>query len=427
MAPVDTKYYVLLDVSPDASADELKSAYRKMSLRLHPDKGGSPDDFKAMKAAYDVLKDPQKRGLYDAHGPAIVRAMDGEVLEPEVMMQIITSVSKSAGKIVLCSLPFAAVLLLLPTIALSLKWDGEISWNWNIVFIPMWLVQIIALVLVLKLRSVMTQMPDASEEEEDAESRAETEEKKRKVKRVFSIGASLIVLLIIQEVMLAAKLQGYLQASWFIVYAPYLVFELVFLYARVSNAEVPPGSALLALVPAVSWGILRLCTAALLAAKADERLTCSWMLCLLPMMIGASVELVLSCRELPRTPPTEAGEEEKPPGNGFAGACFAVTLWLSMLLLGAGKLDGSAISAFWVFTPLFLITATVLCCCGCLASFGPTVLQEVLEKEQEEREALQQQRTVGLGVNLRASASSSQGYSTMPPDLEKPIAKGDSV
>ena len=72
------------EVKPDATQDELASAYKKCALKLHPDKGGDPEEFKAMKAAFDVLKDPQKRQLYDAHGPAIVRAMDGEALDPEV-------------------------------------------------------------------------------------------------------------------------------------------------------------------------------------------------------------------------------------------------------------------------------------------------------------------------------------------------------
>ncbi|KAF8124017.1 hypothetical protein EV363DRAFT_725032 [Boletus edulis] len=66
----ETKYYDLLEVSPDASENELKKAYRKKALRLHPDKGGDPELFKEVTHAYEVLADPEKRSIYDSRGEA---------------------------------------------------------------------------------------------------------------------------------------------------------------------------------------------------------------------------------------------------------------------------------------------------------------------------------------------------------------------
>jgi len=66
----ETKFYDLLDVSPNVGESDLKKAYRKKALRLHPDKGGDPELFKEVTHAYEVLSDPDKRSVYDTRGEA---------------------------------------------------------------------------------------------------------------------------------------------------------------------------------------------------------------------------------------------------------------------------------------------------------------------------------------------------------------------
>jgi molecular chaperone DnaJ len=67
-------YYETLECQKGATADVLKSAYRKLAMRFHPDK--NPGDhtaeikFKEINEAYDVLKDDQKRAAYDRFGHA---------------------------------------------------------------------------------------------------------------------------------------------------------------------------------------------------------------------------------------------------------------------------------------------------------------------------------------------------------------------
>lgn len=72
-------YYEVLGVHKDASADEIKKAFRKAAVQHHPDKeGGDETKFKEINEAYEVLKDQQKRQRYDQFGHAGVGGAAGD-------------------------------------------------------------------------------------------------------------------------------------------------------------------------------------------------------------------------------------------------------------------------------------------------------------------------------------------------------------
>lgn len=70
-------YYEVLGVGKDASADEIKKAFRKAAIEHHPDRGGDEAKFKEVNEAYEVLKDADKRKRYDQFGHAGVGGNGG--------------------------------------------------------------------------------------------------------------------------------------------------------------------------------------------------------------------------------------------------------------------------------------------------------------------------------------------------------------
>ncbi|KAL9185317.1 hypothetical protein ACHAXT_003094 [Thalassiosira profunda] len=157
-------YYELLGVAPNANADDIKKAYRKRSLQLHPDKlrqrgmryngeviteDEARSRFQHMKAAYDTLSDPKKRQVYDALGH---RGMDvvnnpSHAYDPHVL---ISNLAKSSvfdrAKLMALVVVFFGLVLLQPILICAkidqmLAKDGGAleDASWVALLVPFWI------------------------------------------------------------------------------------------------------------------------------------------------------------------------------------------------------------------------------------------------------------------------------------------------
>lgn len=95
-----TSYYTLLSIERDATEDEIKKAYRRKALELHPDRNyGNVEEatnlFAEIQSAYEVLSDPQERAWYDSHEAAILRGDDANAQDDGVQYEYNTKVTSA--------------------------------------------------------------------------------------------------------------------------------------------------------------------------------------------------------------------------------------------------------------------------------------------------------------------------------------------
>lgn len=91
--------YAHLNIPRDASAAEIRRAYRVRSKQTHPDAGGSEEEFAITTKALSVLTDPARRAKYDATGNADEAAIDNSTSErAQLIVQLFDAVCQQAAK-----------------------------------------------------------------------------------------------------------------------------------------------------------------------------------------------------------------------------------------------------------------------------------------------------------------------------------------
>lgn len=136
-------YYEILEVSKDASQDDIRRSYHRLALKYHPDKAGEEGAarFKEVQAAYEVLSDAKKKDIYDRYGEAGLNAMDNPMAASAVSMVGMTS----AGIIVITLMLLSAIMVVLFLAFIAAYVDGSLtgSWNYVKVFSPLFVLDVL--------------------------------------------------------------------------------------------------------------------------------------------------------------------------------------------------------------------------------------------------------------------------------------------
>jgi len=234
-------FYALLGVDRDASQDEIKRAYKRQSLQMHPDKlqqrGKTLTEedqarFAKMKEGYEVLSDPHKRETYDAIGERGMKWIEEpfSVDPQELAHNFAKSSVLDRSKIFAIFVAIAVAVLLLP-ILICLHVDGLFGSNasWVATMTPLWLWNVF--IMFYHSRVIMMgpiPRPDHIPEEEWVDPLPMN-------KRILSMCR--FVLIATFEILVALKLDNVLQCRWAFIFIPLYIWEATTLYKKLPIAK----------------------------------------------------------------------------------------------------------------------------------------------------------------------------------------------
>jgi len=120
MAPAVFNPYEVLGVGENATQEEIKAAFRKLSKERHPDtEGGDPQEFINVKKAYDILTNKEHRDTYDLYGVAIDFYEETKNLAFTIFLEVATGSPKGA--------PLDTEIKSYVTLALIPKFEAEMK------------------------------------------------------------------------------------------------------------------------------------------------------------------------------------------------------------------------------------------------------------------------------------------------------------
>ncbi|KAJ3366600.1 hypothetical protein GGF31_008021 [Allomyces arbusculus] len=362
--------YQILEADRDVSPTELKRAYRKLALKYHPDKNpGNEDRFRDIQHAYNVLSDEKKRSVYDQYGEMGLEMM-------EKMPWIDAEVYRRVGSLSML-LALAVVIIIAQFAFLCVRVDGKVDWNWNLVFIPAYLV--LAVVGALSLFATLTATADEDDEDRDEEvgddhSRDGHSMKPRKAPLLSKLLALVFTAALITAVVLIPQaIEGYVPV-WSIA-IPYAILELYPLVTKTvrlvigwPDAETPKLAKLQLVADTYLDQLWRILQIGLILARAQGSLDASWPVVFIPTYLG-SLSGIFTLVGMYRAMKSPTPLENKPTLGSLIGATiahlFGYVLLYGMVALIVIKLEYGTVSLAVAIVPVWIVLILLACLFGC--------------------------------------------------------------
>ncbi|KCV72762.1 DnaJ like subfamily A member 2 [Fonticula alba] len=341
-------YYEILNVSRDASEEEIKKAHRRMALRYHPDKPtGDADKFRQIQHAYEVLMNPTRRKLYDQYGEAGLKMYDGYGNHP------LGNLAAENLSLWVCLLLLPVLLLLLFFILVVVNVDYAKGWSWPAIWTPLWVINFI--VVLLSLSVTVLAFSAASEDSAEIS-------KPSVVSFFFSV-----ILTLIWQILLSIKLNGHSMA-WGYVWLPmFLVSLLSFCrhFFNVRSLDFPMRSKIPVFLFKIRWTVMRLLTMIFIVLKSDGVSSMSWRAVFSPVFafygFFVLLSLLLSC-----CIPKLFGSLGETILTDVLPSIFIVT-FIALLSVALDGIRGYSLGV--IFVPVFIVMGLVilvLCIFACL-------------------------------------------------------------
>lgn len=225
-------YYRCLDVDPTASQEAIKKSFKKKSLSIHPDKlaqrgieltAEHKHEFQRLKEAHEVLTDPKRKKLYDQLGESGLQLMENP--NPVTLIKNFQKHKADQCSIVLLLAFLVGCLFILP-ILFVLKCDSTLgpASPWVAIWTPMWLVDFILLMMAIFL---FIQKDEESMEEDENGKPIPLDDENKIPMTTKILNFVTIVLLVLIQLFVTIRLDGYTSWNWFAVFAPWFIFESI--------------------------------------------------------------------------------------------------------------------------------------------------------------------------------------------------------
>jgi hypothetical protein len=151
--------YLDLELRPPCTIEEITRAYKKLALKFHPDKAtGSTEKFQKIKRAYDVLKDPLKKKLYDKFGDSFLNVISPDESESNIFAGTSSFLGRMIFKILLRPTLLVPIFLALASIGIIFimflnRLDQKLYFSqyqatpWYYIFSLLWVLVAVSLIL----------------------------------------------------------------------------------------------------------------------------------------------------------------------------------------------------------------------------------------------------------------------------------------